>query len=117
MHERKSLMADLSDGFIALPGGIGTMEEFIEVLTWVQLGIHKKPCGLLNICDYYEKLIGFLDHIADEKFIEQAHRDMVFIDENPYSLLKRFEVFEPPDVDKAKWAIEMDRHHGTSIYN
>ena len=62
MHERKSLMADLSDGFIALPGGFGTIEEILEIITWSQLGMHRKPCGMLNVCHYYDKLIDFLDH-------------------------------------------------------
>ena len=75
MHERKSVMAELSGGFIALPGGYGTYEEFFEMLTWLQLGIHSKPCGLLNAGGYYDKLLEFLDHAVDEQFIHEPHRD------------------------------------------
>lgn len=107
MHERKALMMELSDGFIALPGGLGTIEEFFEVLTWAGLGIHKKPCGILNVCQYYEKLFCFLDHITNEKFIESDHRSMILIDDDPDSLLKQFEEYRPPKVDKAKWALGM----------
>nr|MDQ3828277.1 TIGR00730 family Rossman fold protein [Candidatus Tectomicrobia bacterium] len=73
MHERKTLMAELSDGFIALPGGLGTLEELFEVLTWALLGLHQKPCGLLNIRDYYRSLIDFLDHAVAERFIKDVH--------------------------------------------
>ncbi|MBT3880148.1 MAG: TIGR00730 family Rossman fold protein, partial [Candidatus Scalindua sp.] len=73
MHERKALMADLSDGFIALPGGLGTIEEIFEIITWSQLGMHRKPCGLLNVNNYYDKLIGFLDHAVSEQFIKATH--------------------------------------------
>lgn len=107
MHERKALMAELSDGFIALPGGLGTIEEFVEVLTWAQLGIHHKPCGLLNICQYYNKFIDFLDHITDQNFLGTGHRNMVLIDENPRSLLKKLESYQMPDIDKAAWALRI----------
>ncbi len=106
MHERKMLMADLSDGFVALPGGLGTFEEFFEVLTWAQLGVHRKPCGLLNICGYYEKLIEFLDQAVSERFIRPAHRSMILIEENPAALLEQFEAYEAPVV--GKW---MDRRN------
>ena len=79
MHERKALMADLSDAFIALPGGIGTIEEFFEALTWAQLGIHGKPCGLLNVCGYYDKLLDFLDHVVAQRFLREQHRAMVLV--------------------------------------
>ena len=105
MHERKALMMELSDGFIALPGGLGTIEEFFEVLTWAGLGIHKKPCGILNVCRYYEKLLHFLDHVTKEKFVESDHRSMILIDDDPEALLKQFENYQPPKVDKAKWAL------------
>lgn len=108
MHERKQLMADLSDGFIALPGGLGTAEEFIEVLTWSQLGIHRKPCGLLNVGGYYDKLLAFLDHVVNEQFMEGAHRDMVVVETSPESLLERFAAFCPPAVDKAAWALKLN---------
>lgn len=107
MHERKALMMELSDGFIAIPGGLGTIEEFFEVLTWAQLGLHRKPCGLLNVCQYYKKLIHFLDYVADQKFIEPEHRSMILIDDDPEKLLKKFEIYKPPEVDKAKWALRM----------
>ena len=105
MHERKSLMAELADGFIALPGGIGTLEEFFEVLTWAQLGLHHKPCGLLNISQYYTRLVSFLDHLVDQQFLEPAHRSMLLIDEHPDGLLQQFETYQPPNVDKAVWAL------------
>jgi uncharacterized protein (TIGR00730 family) len=101
MHERKTLMAELSDAFIALPGGLGTLEELFEVLTWAQLGLHQKPCGLLNIRDYYRSLIDFLDHGVAEKFIKEAHRAMLLVEEQPGRLLERFERYNAPRV--AKW--------------
>jgi len=107
MHERKALMAELSDGFIAMPGGLGTIEEFFEVLTWTQLGFHSKPCGLLNICGYYDQLLKFLDHSVSERFIEPEHRSMILIDDNPEALLDKFINFEPPRADKVKWALDM----------
>src|SRR5262252_4569746 len=90
MHERKALMAELSDGFIALPGGIGTMEEFFEVLSWAQLRIHNKPCGLLNAGGYFHDLIQFLDHAVDEDFLKPKHRSLLVIEEKPEKLLDRF---------------------------
>jgi uncharacterized protein (TIGR00730 family) len=107
MHERKALMEKLSDGFIAMPGGLGTIEEFFEVLTWAQLGMHGKPCGILNVCHYFDKLINFLDNVVNQGFIEPEHRDIILIDENPESLLKKFKAYLPPKADKAKWALEM----------
>lgn len=107
MHERKALMAELSDGFIALPGGLGTIEEFFEILTWAQLGLHRKPCGLLNVCQYYSGLMTFLNHAADQRFIESEHRSMLLIDEHPDALLDKLAVYQPPAVDKAKWVLQM----------
>jgi len=107
MHERKALMAELSDGFIALPGGLGTIEEFVEVLTWAQLGIHQKPCGLLNVCQYYKKFSEFIDHVTDQNFIGKGHRELVLIDDNPKSLLEKFLSYCPPSIDKAAWALRM----------
>ncbi|HSK87519.1 MAG TPA: TIGR00730 family Rossman fold protein [Anaerolineales bacterium] len=107
MHERKALMADLSDGFIALPGGLGTIEEFLEVVTWAQLGIHPKPCGLLNVEQYYNRLLDFLDHTVYEKFVECEHRSMIMVDENPERLLEKFEVYQPPTIDKAQWVLQL----------
>lgn len=90
MHERKALMAELSDGFIALPGGIGTMEEFFEVLSWAQLGIHNKPCGLLNVSGYYDPLIEFLDHAVSQDFVKPKHRALLIVEHDPITLLDRF---------------------------
>ena len=101
MHERKALMADLSDGFIALPGGLGTIEEIFEIITWSQLGMHRKPCGLLNVNNYYDKLIGFLDHAVSEQFIKATHRSTILIDEYPDGLLEKFEAYKAPET--AKW--------------
>jgi uncharacterized protein (TIGR00730 family) len=106
MHERKALMAELADGFIALPGGLGTIEEFVEVVTWAQLGIHPKPCGLLNVERYYDRLLDFLDHTVDEQFVEREHRSMILVDENPERLLQKFETYRPPTTDKAQWALQ-----------
>jgi|TARA_B110000879_G_scaffold139212_1_gene181452 uncharacterized protein (TIGR00730 family) len=102
MHERKAMMAELSDGFIALPGGLGTLEELFEVLTWAQLRFHSKPCGLLNAVGYYDRLISFLDHSVDEKFIKPAHREMLIVNDDPMALLRAFETYSPPSKDKLK---------------
>jgi hypothetical protein len=91
MHERKAVMAELSDGFVAMPGGIGTMEEFFEVLSWAQLGLHEKPCGLLNVSGYYDALIRFLDHAVSQDFIKPKHRALMLVQENPGKLLDCFE--------------------------
>lgn len=91
MHERKAVMAELSDGFIAMPGGIGTMEEFFEVLSWAQLGLHEKPCGLLNVSRYYDPLIAFLDHGVAQDFIKLEHRALMIVEAAPELLLDRFE--------------------------
>jgi uncharacterized protein (TIGR00730 family) len=101
MHERKALMAELADGFIALPGGIGTLEEFFETWTWGQLGMHAKPCGLLNVAGYFDPLLEFLDHAVTEKFVRDVHRAMVVVESDPAALLARFESYEPPRV--VKW--------------
>ncbi len=101
MHERKAMMAELSDGFIALPGGLGTIEEFFEIWTWAQLGMHQKPCGLLNAGQYYDKLIEFIDHAVSERFIKEVYRSMVFVEDQPHILLQKFESYEAPDV--ARW--------------
>jgi uncharacterized protein (TIGR00730 family) len=101
MHERKALMAELSDGFIALPGGLGTLDEVFEILTWGQLGLHQKPCGLLNIRDYYRGLVDFLDHAVSESFITEVHRAMLLVEEEPERLLDHFERYKAPAM--AKW--------------
>jgi uncharacterized protein (TIGR00730 family) len=95
MHQRKSQMADLSDGFIALPGGIGTLEGFFEILTWGQLGIHAKPCGILNIAGYFDSLITFLDHAVREGFLTEAHRETIMVESSPSALLARLRAYEP----------------------
>jgi uncharacterized protein (TIGR00730 family) len=101
MHERKALMAELADGFIAMPGGIGTLEEFFEIWTWAQLGMHKKPCGLLNVAGYFDPLLAFLDRSVEEKFVRPVHRQMVIVEADPSGLLDRFAEYEPPQV--VKW--------------
>lgn len=93
MHERKALMAELSVGFIALPGGIGTMEEFFEVLSWAQLGIHEKPCGLLNVAGYFDLLTNFMNHAVEQDFIKPKHRALMIVESDPERLLDRFEPF------------------------
>jgi len=95
MHQRKSQMADLSDGFIALPGGIGTMEGFFEILTWGQLGIHNKPCGILNTAGYFDALIEFLDHAVAEGFLLEDHRSAIMVESDPHALLERLRAWEP----------------------
>lgn len=107
MHERKALMSDLSDGFIALPGGLGTIEEIFEILTWSQLGIHKKPCGFLNESHYYDKVLEFLDYAVEEKFVGPASRSMILVDDSPGALLKKFMDYRPPVMDKAAWALQL----------
>ncbi len=104
MHQRKAMMAELADGFIALPGGIGTLEEFFETWTWGQLGMHAKPCGLLNVAGYFDPLLEFLDHAVAERFVRDVHRAMVVVESDPASLLSRFESYEPPRV--VKWLNE-----------
>ena len=99
-------MAELSDGFVALPGGWGTIEEIFEALTWAQLGFHRKPCGLLNIAGYYDHLQAFLDHAMHQGFVRDAYRPMIMVEDDPAMLLQRFETYQPPKV--RKW-IEKDQ--------
>jgi uncharacterized protein (TIGR00730 family) len=101
MHERKAMMAELADGFLALPGGIGTLEEFFEVWTWAQLGVHEKPCGLLNVGGYFDGLLSFLDRAVEERFVREVHRQMLIVEDSAPRLLDRFESYEPPRV--VKW--------------
>ena len=89
MHERKALMADLADAFIAMPGGFGTLDEFCEILTWAQLGIHNKPAGILNVEGYFDPLLAAIDHAVKEQFIKPAHRNLLIADSNPESLITR----------------------------
>ncbi|MBC7905158.1 MAG: TIGR00730 family Rossman fold protein [Rhodospirillaceae bacterium] len=98
MHERKALMADLADAFIALPGGIGTMEELFEVWTWGQLGLHPKPLGFLDVAGYYDHLHAFLDHAQTEGFLRERHRAMAAVEPDPATLLARLEGYEPPAI-------------------
>jgi len=98
MHERKAKMAELADGFIALPGGPGTMEEYFEILTWGQLALHHKPCGLLNINHYYDSLIALFDHMTQERFMHDNYRTMVITDTTPSGILDQFVSYAPPAV-------------------
>ncbi len=100
MHERKALMSDLSDAFIALPGGFGTFEEFCEVVTWSQLGIHEKPCALLNVDGYYEPLLRLFDHAVSEGFVHPENRRLVLDDGDPKRLLDKMERFRPSHTTK-----------------
>jgi len=100
MHERKALMADLSDAFIALPGGYGTFEEFCETLTWAQLGLHPKPCGLLNVERYYDPLLALFDHAVAARFLRPEHRALVLEDTDPDRLLDRLAAYQPPVREK-----------------
>ncbi len=95
MHERKALMVELADGFLALPGGIGTMDELFEVWTWAQLGSHHKPCAVLNVAGYYTPLLTFLDHMVDNGFLRAEHRRQLLVDEEPASLLDRMRTYVP----------------------
>ena len=100
MHERKAQMADLSDAFIALPGGYGTFDEFCEILTWAQLGLHRKPCGILNVDGYYDQLLALFDHAVAEQFVKPVHREMVVSDSRPERLVKRLLECEVPLIEK-----------------
>ena len=96
MHERKQMMADLSDGFIALPGGFGTLEEVIEVLTWAQLGLHRKPCGLLNVAGYFDPLLAWVDAAVKEGFVRPQHRQLFIVSDDASILLEKLAFHEPP---------------------
>ncbi|HGJ5906807.1 MAG TPA: TIGR00730 family Rossman fold protein [Arsenophonus nasoniae] len=98
MHQRKQKMIDLADGFIALPGGFGTLEEFSEVFTWGQIGLHAKPCGLLNVNNYWAPLVAMIEKMADEKFLQEKYRHMAIVDDNPANLLDRFLHYTAPSV-------------------
>jgi len=98
MHERKAKMAELADGFIALPGGPGTLEEFFEIFTWAQLGLHQKPCGLLNINNYYTPLVSLFNHMTEEQFLQEKYRSMALVDTEPQGLLDQFTTYQPPSV-------------------
>ncbi|MCD0505303.1 TIGR00730 family Rossman fold protein [Bordetella petrii] len=100
MHERKTMMAERSDGFVALPGGAGTLEEIFETWTWAQLGMHEKPCGLLNVAGYYDQMAAFLDHAVQESFMRAEHRAMLIVEDQPAALLDRYASYQPPTVSK-----------------
>ena len=100
MHERKSMMANMADGFVALPGGFGTLEEIVEIITWSQLQFHAKPCGLLNVRGYYDNLVRHIDHAVSQEFVLAEHRDAVIVEAKPAELLDRFESYSAPTVKK-----------------
>lgn len=100
MHARKQTMVDLADGFVALPGGLGTVEEILEVLTWAQLGFHEHPCGFLNVDGYYDDLTAFLDHAVSEEFVKPTHREIAIAESSPEALLDAFASYDPPHVEK-----------------
>jgi len=100
MHERKAMMADRSDGFIALSGGIGTFEELFEIWTWGQLGDHRKPVALLNVAGFYGKLIGFIDDVVGAGFLRDEHRRMLMVDTDPAALVRRMQAYAPPVLEK-----------------
>ena len=101
MHERKSLMASVADGFIALPGGIGTFEELFEVWTWAQLGSHAKPCALLNVLGFYDRLLEFLDRVVGQGFLKEVHREMLLVEKEPAALLRVMARYRAPA--ETKW--------------
>jgi hypothetical protein len=100
MHERKALMAELCDGFMALPGGMGTLEELAEVLTWAQLGLHARPCGLLDAGGYYDPLISFFDRAVASGFLRPEHRRLLLVEREPGALLDRFRAWSPPGLER-----------------
>ena len=100
MHERKARMAELSDAFVALPGGLGTYEELFETWTWAQLGWHAKPVAILNVAGFYDRLVGFLGHVVDQGFVQETHRAMLLVDEDPGKLLDRLRAYVPPETPK-----------------
>jgi uncharacterized protein (TIGR00730 family) len=107
MHERKAMMADMADAFLALPGGVGTLEELFEVWTWAQLGHHRKPVGILNVEGYFDALLAFLDHQCREGFMRREHRDMLVVEAEPGRILARFADYEAPSV--VKWIATGER--------
>jgi hypothetical protein len=100
MHTRKRRMANLADGFVALPGGFGTLEELVEMVTWAQLGFHADPCGLLNVRGYYDGLVAFVETQVDAGFVDSEHRDLLTVTDDPSELLDRFERYESPVTDR-----------------
>ena len=100
MHARKAKMAELADGFIALPGGLGTLDELCEILTWSQLGIHNKPCAALNVEGYFDSLVGFFQKAVDEEFMKQQHKDMLMLETNAEDLIAKMIAYKPLNVSK-----------------
>ena len=113
MHERKARMAELADGYIAMPGGYGTFEEFFEVLTWAQLGMHAKPCGLLNVENYYGQLLAFLDHAVQEMFIHAPHRKMILSAVDSNDLIDQMAAYDTVPVKKSEWVRAMEEKNGS----
>lgn len=107
MHERKALMYDLADGFVALPGGLGTLEELFEILTWCQLGLHVKPSGLLDVDGYFSLLVEFLDHMTNHGFVKEVHRRLLVVEERPERVLDEMRAFQPPPLPR--WLSEAER--------
>lgn len=99
MHERKAKMHDMANGFIMLPGGIGTMEEFFEILTWAQLGLHKKAIGILNVDGYFDDLLDFIQHMVDKGFLKPKHQQLIVVDSNSENLLEKMKVYDAPESD------------------
>lgn len=112
MHDRKALMAELSDAFVALPGGLGTIEELLEMLTWVQLDIHHKPCGILNIEGYFNHLLAFLDVAAQRQFLTDHHRSLLLDSDEPETLLDLLQDFSSPAVNKVGWILDVNNTIG-----
>jgi uncharacterized protein (TIGR00730 family) len=109
MHQRKSMMAELADAFIALPGGFGTMEEFFEMLAWAQLGLHQKPLGLMNVCGYYDRLIAFLMQTVEEKFVDAVHYHMILVSDKVDELMEKIAAFKAVEASKSDWAIGLSK--------
>lgn len=101
MHERKAMLAELADGFMMLPGGPGSLDEFFEMFTWAQLGYHSKPCSILNICNYYDHLLKFLDQATEQGFMKQVYRDMIIVEDSPGILLQKINNYRAPA--EKKW--------------
>jgi len=109
MHQRKQLMAELADGFLALPGGLGTLEELFEMLTWTQLDLQRKPCGLFNVNGYFDHLLKFLDQALAQGFIHEPHRRLLLVGSEAAALLDTMLSWQPPRFDKAEWALALNR--------
>jgi uncharacterized protein (TIGR00730 family) len=107
MHERKGLMADLADAFVALPGGLGTLDELFEIYTWAQLGMHRKPIAILNVEGYFDGIAAFLEHAVAERFVRADHREMLIVEEEPAPMLERLQSFDPASLTP-KWIDRQD---------